>query len=140
MNYTVEKKCIMTFEKDGHEAHKYTLRCDKGRLFIFGFNEKEIMDIFKEFCNAKAAGTLYDYDILTVKRTGKYVLTKEYGLTGEAIYEVYKKGWLPFGRHRIYRFNGRKPNDEEMIGVFDKIVLNGGKYNPVDDTQIIASC
>lgn len=140
MNYTVEKKCVTTFEKDGHEMYRYKLRCN-GEFLVSGHNEKEIMDIFKEFCNAKAAGTLYDYDILTVKRTGKYILTKGYGLTSEAFYKVFKKSWFPFVRDSIcYKFYDRKTNDEEMIGVFDKIVLNGGKYNPANDTQIIASC
>jgi len=137
MIYTVQK-CMLIRE---YNLYIYKLRCN-GEYMVSSVDEKQIMNIFKEFCLAKTAATLHDETTLIVCQyycqKGHYRLTKRYDWCDQVTYKIWKKGWFGVWVEKASNRTHSIHADYALERLAD-FVMNGEKefYN---DETVVASC
>lgn len=135
MKYIVRRKQAEV----GSNIYIYTLHVD-GTYIASSAAEEKVMSIFREFCNAKAAGTLHDKTELTVCQLinpkGQHKVTKKYYYIDKVVYRIYKKYWFLW--FEVYKFRNHDPHDEDMPVILNNYVNEGIASSTVPET--IAEC
>lgn len=135
MKYLVQKKQLEV----GSSIHMYSLYVD-GDYILGSTIEETVMSVFREFCNAKAAGALHSKNKIIVCQfispKGHYRITKKYSYFDKVQYVIYKKCW--FFWLDVFTFTKCSPHDTDMPIILQNYVNEGIASTTVPTT--VAEC